>query len=59
MDRCRSTHVKTYVLLAGFGVPPDLEHFQEGSYRYRSLIQGLYIPYRSLFEAQNTLTPHL
>ena len=28
-----------------------LGHFQVGSYRYRSLIEGLYIPSRSLVEA--------
>ena len=33
---------------------PSLGHFQVGSYCYRSLIEGLYIPYRSLIEALNT-----
>ena len=34
----------------------SLGHFQVGSYRYRSLIEGLYdMPYRSLVEALYTL----
>ena len=36
------------------GKIPDLGHFQVGSYRYRTPIEGLYIPYRSRKEALYT-----
>ena len=38
---------------------PSLGHFQVGSYRYRSIIEGLCTYYRNLIEAPYTLNSHL